>query len=91
LACAIQNMWLAARAEGMGLGWVSFFDPLVLAQMLKMPEGARPLAILCLGPVASFYPRPMLEEIGWGKRLPPGEILFENGWPEDAKPTPAAY
>lgn len=91
LACAIQNMWLTARAEGVGLGWVSFFDPNVIAQFLNMPVGAKPVAILCLGPVASFYPRPMLEEVGWGKRLPVSEILFENGWPEDAKPTPTAY
>ena len=91
VACAIQNMWLAARAEGIGLGWVSFFDPATLAQQLALPEGAQPVAILCLGPVAEFYPRPMFEDAGWGRRLPVADILFENRWPEDAQPTPAAY
>ena len=91
VACAIQNMWLAARAEGMGLGWVSFFDPQALAQLLALPEGARPVGILCLGPVPEFYPRPMFEDAGWGQRLPVADILFENRWPEDARPTPAAY
>src|SRR5690606_24339590 len=65
LSCAIQNMWLAARAEGLGMGWVSLFDPLALAQLLNMPAGARPVAVLCLGPVDAFYARPMLEELGW--------------------------
>lgn len=91
VACAIQNMWLAARAEGMGLGWVSFFDPAALGQLLALPEGARAVGILCLGPVPEFYPRPMFEDAGWGQRLPVAEILFENRWPEEAKPTPAAY
>ncbi len=91
LACAIQNMWLAARAEGLGLGWVSFFDPEVLAKMLNMPDGAKPLGILCLGPVASFDSQPLLEKIGWGKRLPRSEILFENRWPADARPTQPMY
>ncbi len=50
-ACAIQNLWLAARAEGLGMGWVSIFDPIALAQLLQMPEGSQPVAVLCLGPV----------------------------------------
>jgi len=91
VACAIQNMWLAARAEGVGLGWVSFFDPHALAQLLTLPDGARPVAVLCLGPVPDFYPRPMFEDAGWGRRLPVTDILFENCWPEGAQPTPTAY
>ena len=91
VACAIQNMWLAARAEGMGLGGVSFFDPQALTQLLALPEGARPVGILCIGPVPEFYPRPMFEDAGWGQRLPVADILFENQWPEAAQPTPAAY
>ncbi len=91
VACAIQNMWLAARAEGIGLGWVSIFDPAKLAELLAMPSGARPVAILCIGHVAEFYPRPMLELDGWGERLPMNRILFENRWPADAEPTPTAY
>ena len=91
VGCVIQNMWLLARAEGIGLGWVSFFDPLALADLLGMPAGARPLAILCIGQVAAFYPRPMFEDAGWGKRLPLAEVLFENGWKPGAGVTPPAY
>lgn len=90
-ACAIQNMWLLARAEGIGLGWVSFFDPAAVAQLLEMPAGARPIAILCIGPVAEFPPQPLLESKGWGKRLPLGEVLFEERWPKGAGATPKAY
>jgi len=90
-ACAIQNMWLAARAEGIGLGWVSFFDPVTLAVLLKMPAGAKPIAILCIGPVAEFPDQPLLETLGWGQRLPREQFVFENTWPEDAQPTPTAY
>ena len=90
-ACAIQNLWLAARAEGVGMGWVSFFDPDELAQRLALPAGARPIAVLCLGDVEAFYPRPMFEDAGFGERLPLDSVLFENAWPADAQPTPAAY
>lgn len=90
-ACAIQNMWLAARAEGIGLGWVSFFEPAAIADLLKMPEGAQPIAILCIGPVKEFPQKPLLETLGWGQRLPMEQVVFENTWPEDAKPTPTAY
>ncbi|HEX5392934.1 MAG TPA: 5,6-dimethylbenzimidazole synthase [Rhodocyclaceae bacterium] len=90
-ACAIQNMWLAARAEGIGLGWVSFFEPAALAELLKMPEGAQPIAILCIGPVANFPDKPLLETLGWGQRLPMEQVVFENTWPANAKPTPTAY
>ncbi len=91
VGCAIQNMWLAARAEGIGLGWVSFFDPAALGHLLKLPEGARTVALLCVGPVPAFYPRPMFEDAGWGARLPLAEILFENRWPDGAGGTPTAY
>ena len=80
LACAIQNLWLAARAEGLGMGWVSLFDPLALAALLGMPEGAKPVAILCLGPVHEFYPAPMLALEGWTTPRPLHELVFENGW-----------
>lgn len=90
-ACAIQNMWLAARAEGIGLGWVSFFDPAALARLCAMPPGAKPIAILCLGQVAGFPERPLLETLGWGQRLPLEAVVFENRWPDDARPTPTAY
>ncbi|THF63204.1 5,6-dimethylbenzimidazole synthase [Pseudothauera nasutitermitis] len=81
VACAIENMWLAARAEGLGLGWVSLFDPQRLAALLGMPEGAKPVAILCIGHVEDFYPRPMLEIEQWAERMPIDEVLGENRWP----------
>lgn len=90
-ACAIQNLWLAARAEGIGMGWVSIFDPAALATLLNMPSGAEPIAILCLGQVSEFAPQPLLETLGWGERLPREQWLFENSWPEDAQPTPVMY
>ncbi len=82
VACAIQNMWLAARAEGLGMGWVSIFDPDELRQLLTIPESGKPVAILCLGHVESFYDKPMLEQQSWAERQPLESLLFENGWPE---------
>jgi 5,6-dimethylbenzimidazole synthase len=80
VACAIQNLWLAARAEGIGMGWVSLFDPQALARLLQMPEGAKPVAVLCLGHVLQFYQRPMLEMENWARRIALGELVFENCW-----------
>lgn len=80
LSCAIQNLWLAARAEGLGMGWVSLFEPQALADLLQMPAGAKPMAVLCLGPVAEFYPAPMLVLEGWAKERPLSELLYENQW-----------
>ena len=65
VSCAIQNLWLAARAEGLGMGWVSIFDPRRLAELLGMPDDAEPVAILCLGPVPEFPDRPALEIDQW--------------------------
>lgn len=79
-ACAIQNLWLAARAEGLGMGWVSLFDPQALAELLQMPTGAEPVAVICLGPVDEFYPAPMLALQGWTQPRPLQELLFEDGW-----------
>ncbi|WP_282876155.1 5,6-dimethylbenzimidazole synthase [Pseudomonas peli] len=80
LACAIQNLWLAARAEGLGMGWVSLFEPQILADLLNMPTGSKPLAVLCLGPVTEFYEAPMLVQQGWAEPRPLSELLFENQW-----------
>ncbi|HEK1692845.1 TPA: 5,6-dimethylbenzimidazole synthase [Pseudomonas putida] len=82
LACAIQNLWLAARAEGLGLGWVSLFDPQALAALLGMPAGAKPVAVLCLGPVTEFYPAPMLVMEKWAEARPLSDMLYENQWGE---------
>lgn len=79
-ACAIQNMWLAARAEGLGMGWVSIFKPEELSHLLKLPSGSQPIAILCLGPVDSFYDKPMLETENWAQRTELNGLLMENQW-----------
>ncbi|MDO8778980.1 MAG: 5,6-dimethylbenzimidazole synthase [Burkholderiaceae bacterium] len=79
-ACAIQNLWLAARAEGLGLGWVSLFDPAEVARLLGLPEGAEPIALLCLGPVQQFYAEPMLQQANWARRQPLESLVFENHW-----------
>ena len=80
VSCAIQNMWLAARAEGLGMGWVSLFDPDQLAALLGIPEGGKPVAILCLGHVAAFYEKPMLELEGWAQRGTLGDFVTLDRW-----------
>ena len=82
LSCAIQNMWLAARAEGLGLGWVSMFEPQALKKLLNMPKDSQPLAILCLGYVKEFYEKPMLEQEYWASRANVEDFIFENSWGE---------
>lgn len=77
-ACAVQNLWLAARAENLGMGWVSLFDPVRLAALLNCPAGAKPVALVCLGPVAEFYARPMLEQLNW-RQGKPLEVM-EDVW-----------
>jgi 5,6-dimethylbenzimidazole synthase len=79
-SCAIQNFWLAARAEGIGVGWVSLFDPQRLRQLCRMPEGSQPIAILCVGHVEAFYPAPMLQTERWDERRKLQDIVFENAW-----------
>lgn len=80
VACAIQNMWLAARAEGLGMGWVSMFDPVKLGELLHMPLDAKPIAILCLGHVDQFYAQPMLVEEAWAQEKPLCDMVMENVW-----------
>lgn len=80
VACAIQNLWLAARAEGLGMGWVSLFDPAALADLLSMPAGSKPVAILCLGHVPAFYPAPMLEIERWRSRERLAGLIFRDAW-----------
>ncbi len=80
VSCAIQNLWLAARSEGLGMGWVSLFDPRRLAALLTMPAGAEPVAILCLGPVPEFPDQPALELDGWAFARPLAEFVSENQW-----------
>jgi 5,6-dimethylbenzimidazole synthase len=80
VSCAIQNLWLAARSEGLGMGWVSLFDPQRLAALLAMPADAQPVAILCLGPVPEFPDRPALEVDGWAYARPLAEFVWQNRW-----------
>lgn len=80
VSCAIQNMWLAARAEGLGMGWVSIFDPIKLGALLNVPADAKPIAILCIGHVNTFYNEPMLVETGWKQAKPLAEMVMENRW-----------
>ena len=80
VACAIQNLWLAARAEGIGMGWVSLFEPEDLRVLLRMPAGARPVAVLCLGHVPEFYPRPMLEMTQWTQGCRLAGVVHTDYW-----------
>lgn len=91
VSCAIQNLWLAARAEGLGLGWVSIFDPIRLARLLHMPDDAEPVAILCLGPVPHFPDRPVLELERWTVGRPLPEFVSENRWASEARPPGAQF
>ena len=85
VSCAIQNMWLAARAEGIGMGWVSIFDPIKLALLLSIPHDAKPIAVLCLGHVNNFYKEPMLVEQGWATEKTLDEMLMQNTWQASSK------
>ena len=87
VSCAIQNMWLAARSEGLGMGWVSLFDPAELASLLGMPNGSKPVAVLCLGHVVEFYSAPMLVNEGWAEQYPLKDLLFQNTWGNTKLPT----
>lgn len=78
--CAVQNLWLAARAEGLAVGWVSILYPDELKQTLKIPDHIFPVAYLCIGHTKSFYDKPMLETVGWGKRLNLKELIFYDTW-----------
>jgi 5,6-dimethylbenzimidazole synthase len=80
-SCAIQNMWLAARAENLGMGWVSFFKPEDVSSLLGCPDTAKPIALLCLGPVHDFYEKPMLEQENWRYREKLQHVLAENTYP----------
>jgi 5,6-dimethylbenzimidazole synthase len=78
---AIQNLWLAATAEGWGVGWVSFYREESLAALLGIPDGIRPLAWLCLGPVSHLEQVPDLERAGWRRRRPLHEAMHDEVWP----------
>lgn len=87
---AIQNLWLAATAEGWGVGWVSFYREQVLADLVGLPEGLRPVAWLCLGPVDQLADTPDLERHGWRARRPLDEALHWNTWGAATEPVESA-
>jgi 5,6-dimethylbenzimidazole synthase len=78
--CAVQNLWLAARSEGVGVGWVSILKLPQLRKILQIPAHVIPVAYLCLGYPVEFYQRPMLEMAGWRDRLPLEELLHFDSW-----------
>jgi 5,6-dimethylbenzimidazole synthase len=82
--CAVQNLWLAARAEGIGMGWVSILEPSLLRSALNIPEHIRPVAYLCLGYVEAFAAEPDLERAGWEKRASLQSVLsldqYDSRW-----------
>jgi 5,6-dimethylbenzimidazole synthase len=78
--CAVQNLWLAARAEGLGVGWVSIFNQAELQQALGIPPEIVPIAYLCIGTVSHFHDKPELEKAGWLPRLPIADLLYYDQW-----------
>lgn len=80
VCCAIQNLWLAARAEGVGVGWVSILDNDDLKDTLNIPEHIVPIAYLCMGYVTHFEKKPDLENVGWLPRLPLNDVIYFEKW-----------
>jgi nicotinate-nucleotide--dimethylbenzimidazole phosphoribosyltransferase len=88
VCCAVENFWLAARAEGIGVGWVSIVEPAVLRRELALPDGVEPVAYLCVGWPVAFRRRPMLEETGWDARRRLDEVVHPRGrWNDGAVTT----
>jgi nicotinate-nucleotide--dimethylbenzimidazole phosphoribosyltransferase len=85
--CAVQNLWLAARAEGVGVGWVSIVEPTILRRELGLPPGVEPIAYLCMGRPVAFRERPMLEELGWRPRRPVDDAIHAERWRSTSSPT----
>ena len=87
-ACAIQNLWLAARAEGLGVGWVSFYRPGDMRTLLGIPARVDPIAYLCLGWPDERPVRPTLEAVGWSERLPLTDVVMQESWTADLAGAP---
>jgi len=85
-ACAVQNMWLAARAAGLGMGWVTLFQPADLADLLGLPDDVETLGWLCLGWPDERPPEPGLERQGWSRRAPLDEVIVSEHWPSADSP-----
>ncbi len=86
-AAAIENIWLTARAHGLGLGWVTLFEPTELADLLGLPDGVETLGWLCLGWPDERPPDPGLERAGWSRRLPLEQVVMRERWTERDAPT----
>ena len=80
VCCAIQNLWLAARVEGIGIGWVSILTNEALHKILSIPDHVRPVAYLCLGYASKFAAKPDLENAGWLHRIELGEVICYEKW-----------
>jgi 5,6-dimethylbenzimidazole synthase len=80
VCCAVQNLWLAARSEGIGVGWVSILSNNILKNLLELPEHVVPVAYLCLGYVSEFATRPDLESSGWLSRLKLQDVVYYEKW-----------
>ena len=78
--CAVQNLWLAARAENLGVGWVSIIHHKQLKEILGIPKFVVPIAYLCIGHVSHFHEKPELEKAGWLPRLPIEELIHNDRW-----------
>ncbi len=78
--CAVQNLWLAARAEGLGVGWVSIFNEPALQDALGIPRQIIPIGYLCIGYVSHFHAKPELETAGWLPRLPLSDLVYFDQW-----------
>lgn len=78
--CAVQNLWLAARAENLGVGWVSIIHHQALKELLGIPEQVAPVAYLCIGHVSHFHEKPELEKAGWLPRMPLDQLIHHNHW-----------
>jgi nicotinate-nucleotide--dimethylbenzimidazole phosphoribosyltransferase len=84
-ACAVENLWLAARAEGLGVGWVSFYRPDDLREVLGIPARVEPVAYLCLGWPDERPVRPGLESAGWAARAPLDDVVMAERWSDDGR------
>jgi len=83
VCCAVQNMWLAARTEGIGVGWVSILSNQALRDALDIPDHVLPVAYLCMGHVSKFEPKPDLETKGWLPRLKLDDVIYHEKWLQD--------
>jgi len=82
----VQNFWLAARIEGIGVGWVSIVDNVRLSTLLNLPADVVPVAYLCVGYPVEFAPIPELQTLGWRDRLPMADLILYDRWPEQTEP-----